>query len=260
MQYKDFSRCSWLSIAVVAFTLSACGGGGDAGTTATTAATTQPQGVYSGTLTGSSSSAFELLVLENDEYWSVYGTSTPGAFLVAGFIQGQGASTSTTFTSSNAKDFGTVPATAGTISATYVANASISGTIAATTGNVTFSGAPIISSTYDYNAAASLASITGAWTLTALDASVINLTIAGNGAIAGSTGGCAFTGTITPRASGKNVFNTSVTFGAAPCVLAGQTATGIGLTYLLAGGATRQFVIAGVDATRTSGTALFGTR
>ena len=125
---------------------------------------------------------------------------------------------------------------------------------------MTFTGTPIIGSTYDYNAAANLALITGAWTMTALDASVINLTIAGNGAIVGSTGGCSFTGTLTPRASGKNVFNTSVTFGAAPCVLAGQTATGIGLTYLLAGGATRQLLIAGVDATRTTGTALFGTR
>ncbi len=223
MQNQTFSGSAWLAFATITLALSACGGGGDAGTTVASSAPAppHPQGVYAGTLFGtlfgSSSSEFELLVLENDELWSLYGASTPSVFLVAGFAQGQGASTSTTFTSSNVRGFGTVPATAGTLSATYVANTSISGTISATAGSVAFAGTPIIGSTYDYNVAANLASITVAWTMTALDASVINLTIAGNGAIVGSTGGCSFTGTLTPRASGKNVFNTSVTFGAVRC-------------------------------------------
>lgn len=257
LQEKTINRCGRLAVAAATISLTACGGGGDSGLAV---ATTQPQGVYSGTLIGSPSSAFQLLVLEDDSYWALYGKSTPSAFLAAGFIQGQGASTSTLFTSSNAKDFGVSPPTTGSISASYVLNTSISGTITSAAGNVTLSGTPIVSTTYNYNAAADLTAVTGAWSLTALDSSTVNLTIAGNGNIVGSTGGCSFTGKIEPRASGKNVFDTSVTFGAAPCVVPGQTATGVALTSLLAGGVTRQLLLAGVDGGRTTGTALFGTR
>ncbi|HEU0189448.1 MAG TPA: hypothetical protein VFQ97_05570 [Gallionella sp.] len=85
------------------------------------------------------------------------------------------------------------------------------------------------------------------------------MTIATNGSFTGSSGGCLFSGTFTPRASGKNIFDFTTTFGAAPCTLPGQTATGIAINYLLANG-TRQFVVAGVDTGRTVGTAVFGVR
>ena len=223
-------------------------------------AATKAEGVYSGTLTGSSSSVFQLLVLENDEYWSLYGTSSANAFFVAGFIQGQGASSNGSFASSNAKDFGIVPPASGTVSATYVANTSISGTVAAPGGSVTFSGTPIAGSTYDYNTPANLSTIAGSWSLTALNGSSVALTVATGGAFTGNSAGCSFTGTLTPRSSGKNVFNLSLTFGAAPCSLPNQTGTGVALSSLLSGGTTRQLVIAGVNASRTSGTVLFGTR
>lgn len=245
-------------IMVSSFAMTACGGGGDS--PASPPVTTKAEGVYSGTLTGSTSSAFQLLVLENDEYWTVYGRNTPGMFLVTGVVQGQGISTNTTFTSSNAKDFGVSPPTTGTITANYVVDVSMNGTLSLPGGTVTFSGAPIVRTTYDYNAAANPAAIVGVWSLTALDGSVAALNIGSTGAITGNSGGCTFTGTIAPRASGKNVFNTSVTFGPAPCLRAGQTATGIGLSYPIAGTATRQLVIVGVDSGRTAGTALFGTR
>ncbi len=65
------------------------------------------EGAYSGTFTGSSSSSvFDLLVLENDDYWVIYGTLAGTALRVNGFIQGSANSSETTFTSSDAKDFG----------------------------------------------------------------------------------------------------------------------------------------------------------
>ena len=55
------------------------------------------------------------------------------------------------------------------------------------------------------------------------------------------------------------VFDVSMHFGAAPCALADQDATGIGLAYPIAGGKTR-FLFAGFDAGQTAGTAAFGAR
>jgi hypothetical protein len=74
-----------------------------------------------------------------------------------------------------------------------------------------------------------------------------------------SSKGCAFSGTITPRASGKNVYDVSLKFGAAPCALANQTATGVAVTYLLTNGK-RQLIALTVDSTRTYGVGAFGNR
>lgn len=237
--------------------LVACGGGGG---DAPPSSSTRAEGVYAGTLTGSSSSAFELLVLENDEYWGLYGTNTASTFFVAGFIQGTGTSNNGSFTSSNARDFGTDPPASGSVSATYVADTSIKGTIAAPGGSVGFAGTPIVSSSYVYNTPAIVSTISGAWSLTALDGSSVALNVSSSGAFSGSTSGCLFSGTLTPRTSGKNVFNVALTFGGAPCALPNQPASGVAVSYLLANGVTRQIIIAGTNSARTSGTALFGTR
>lgn len=260
----------FLAITLSALSLAACGGGDGedtsaptTSTTATTASTSSPEGVYGGTMTGTNNSAFQLLMLENSEFWAMYGTSTASAFLANGFVQGSGtANTSnSTYTSANSKDFGFSPGVAGTISATYNAIAkTIAGTFTAAAGTATFSGGPIAGSLYNYNTPAALSSITGAWsTISSTGESVaINVTAGGTFAAVGSSG-CKFSGTVAPRASGKNVFNTTMTFGAAPCSLAGQTATGIALAYPLANGKT-QAIFASVDSTRTYGSAAFGTR
>jgi hypothetical protein len=246
-----------LALTATTAALAACGGGGDDAGTPATGATAE--GVYAGTLGGSTSNAFQLLVLENGEYWTIYGTETATAFLVAGFVQGNAVSNSGSFTSTNARDFGVVPAAAGTISATYNAPAqTISGSVTIGTATVTFNGGPVSGSTYDYDAAASLSTIAGAWTLTDLDGVPISLNVAANGAFTATSAGCGITGTVTPRASGKNVFNVSMTFGAAPCALANQTATGIAVAAP-EGGST-QLLVAAVDGTRTYGAAAVGTR
>ncbi len=237
--------------------IAGCGGGGDS------PATTVPtaEGVYGGTLTGSTSNAFQMLVLENGDYWTMYGTSTSTIFFVNGFVQGSGASSNGTFSSSNARDFGFAPAVSGSVSATYNASTpSISGTVSAPAGTVGFSGGAIAGSLYNYNTPASVSSISGAWALTELAGSRLALNIAASGAFtASSSDGCNFSGTVTPRPSGKNVFNVALTFGPAPCGLPGQAATGIAVAYPLSSGAT-QLVVAAVDGPRTYGAAAVGTR
>lgn len=133
---RTFKARSAVVAALAASTLhAACGGGGD-GEPATGPSA---EGVYGGTLTGSTSSAFEMLVLEN------------------------------------------------------------------------------------YDTPAMLSAISGSWSITELSGEDLALTVASSGAFtAASSLGCNFSGTVRPRASGKNVYNVALTFGPAPCELTGQ--------------------------------------
>lgn len=248
--------------------LTACGGGGGGGDSSTPTPTPTPiptiaaaEGVFVGTIAGSTNNAFNLLVLENGDFWTLYGRQLPTAFRVAGIVQGAGTSSNGSFTSSNAKDFGLVPAINTTVSATYNPTAqTISGTLSSTVGNVTFTGGPLTNSTYNYATPATLSSITGAWTTTSTSGENVAINVAASGAFTAiGSSGCGFSGTVTPRASGKNVFNTSMTFGPAPCGLPGQTASGIAIVYPLTTGIT-QVIFAQVDATRSFGSAAFGVR
>jgi hypothetical protein len=240
--------------------LSACGGGGDS-PASTPAPGPSAEGVYGGTLTGATSTAFQMLVLENSDFWSMYGINSTAGFMVAGLVQGSGTSSNGSFTSSNAKDFGVSPAVAGTLAASYDATAkTISGNIKSGTNTVTFNGGPVAGSLYNYNIAASLTNIAGQWSLSSTSGETVGINISASGTYTAlSRSGCSFAGTIAPRASGKNVFNISMTFGGAPCGLAGQSGSGIALSYPLANGQT-QLIVASTDSTRTYGSVAFGNR
>lgn len=245
---------------MVASLLAACGGdGGDDGSTPAATA----EGVYGGMLVGSDAGRdFEALVLDNGDFWAIYGDQTASEFLVTGFVQGHGTSNNGNFTASDTKDFGFAPALAATTAATYNAEAkTITGRLSYSGQTVEFSGGPIAGSQYVYDKAAALSEISGSWSV--IDTQVgdpVALTIASNGSFTGtSAAGCRMSGSISAHPSGKNVFNVSLSFGPAPCILANQGATGIALTYPLQSGK-RQLIVAGFDATRTNGTAIFGVR
>lgn len=255
-----------IASALVAGLLAGCGGGGGGSTTTAAVVTTgTAEGVYSGTSTGGTSPAFTMLVLENGDFWTLYGTrsgsGSSATLSVAGLIQGTGTSNNGSFTSSTAKDFGSVPAISATAAATYNTTAqTISGTFTAPAATITFSGGPTAGSLYNYSTPATLSSIAGSWTTTSTSGETITVTVASVGTFtAVGTSGCHFTGTATPRASGKNVFNTTMTFGPAPCGLPNQTASGIAVVYPLTSSLT-QVIFAQVDSTRSYGSAAFGTR
>lgn len=256
-----------LAVLAATIALAACGGGGggggggDAGNSGPTA-----EGVYGGTIgEGTDRGDFQLLVLEDGEFWFMYGLNTADAFHVEGFLQGSGVSSSGTFTSSNTRDFfGFVPdvpdVTVNTI-ASYDATArTISGTVSFPGFPVVFTGGPIAGSLYNYDTAASLTTVSGAWSTTSLTGETVSINIADTGQFtANAASGCSFSGTVTPRPSGKNVFNVELTFGAAPCDHPHQVASGIAVAYPLATGQT-QLLVAVTDASRTVGTAVFGLR
>jgi hypothetical protein len=236
--------------------LAACGGGGSSDTS-----TASAEGAYSGTITGSgSAAAFEAVVLEDGELWTLYGNQVGGELFVLGLLQGQGASSNGSFTSTTLRDFGTSPALAASVSATYVPNASISGTLTEAGGSITLSGTATPAANFNYNAPASSQSIAGSWQMSLSDGETLPLTIAQNGTASGTTsGGCSIVGTVTPRPSGKNVYNVALTFGPAPCALANQSETGIAVYTTLSTGV-HQLIAGAIDSSRSFGTIAFGTR
>jgi hypothetical protein len=217
------------------------------------------QGFYTGSLTGSTSSQFQLLALENGDVWSLYGNPSGSTFAVRGFVQGPTTRSGSAVSSNAIKDFGFNPAPTGVLTATAT-TAAVSGTLAFNGSSFSFSGTPPAASAYDYNRAANLAEIAGAWTLTGLDGTITSVNIASNGSFTGSSGACTISGTMSVRPSGKNVFNVSVAYGGAPCATPGTVATGIAVTYLLTNSTTRELVVAGVNSARTAGNAYFGFR
>lgn len=255
--------------------LAGCGGGGAAAggeftlgssttTTINNASTTtllmpgQAQGVYEGV--ASNGRYFNTLVLDNDQYYTLYGTLAGNVFSVTGLIAGRGQSSNGSFSSGDLKDFpaGGTPLS-GTLSATYTPGASFNGVVTRGGTAVTFSGVALANTSYVYNIPARLADVSGTWVTTALTGETVSLDIAANGTYAATSSGCNFSGTFVPRASGKNVFDFTATFGAAPCVLPNQTVTGHAITYLLGNGK-RQLLVAASDAARSVATVLAGVR
>lgn len=252
--------------------LAGCGGGGGDEAVVVTPATTA-EGVYGGTFTkpASTSDGFRMLVLDGGQFWMLYGEEDPAGFIVEGLIQGNGTSSTvagvSTFTSpsTSARDFGDTPIANAVLSSNYTVSGgskSISGTVT-TSGTINFSSAAFTGSgTYNYNDAALLTTVAGNWTVTGLAAETYTLAVNGTDGTFTATpavAGCSFTGTLTPRSSGKNVFNVSLTTGGAPCVVQNELSTGVALAYSLGGGVT-QLVLGVVNAGRTGSAVVFGTK
>jgi hypothetical protein len=205
--------------------------------------------------------ALQMLVLENGDYWMMYGNPST-APLATGFIQGTGTSNNGSFTSPDAKDFGFTPVVAGTVAATYDATAKTvsAGTFTAGANSATFTGGPVPGSLYNYTSAASLNTIAGTYAAFSLANEGVVINVSTNGVFAATTtSGCQYAGLITPRSSGKNVFNVTMRYGATSCAFPGESATGIAIAYPLSNGKT-QLVLAATDSTRAHGSGVVGVR
>lgn len=252
--------CGITSTLLLAALLAGCGGGGgsDSNPTPVSAVPSRAEGAYAGTI--SNGLEHSSVVLENDDYYAIYGKTLDGVFRISGFLHGSGKSLNGGFSSTDLKDFYyTGIVLAGSLSASYVPGVSFNGSIVENGATLAFTGSAMNPVSYNYNTGATLGNVVGAWTISDLVGVTSSLTVSANGAFTTSSGGCISTGTVTPRPSGKNVFDVSVKFGAVPCALAGQTAKGIGLEYPIAGGK-RQLMVAVENAARTSGAVYFGLR
>ena len=239
--------------------LSACGGGGGGGDGGGgNVANVQVEGAWQGTT--SNNYVVNLIALENNEFYTIFGVNSGSNFLVYGFDQGTTSVSGSSISGSFREYPNGASSYTGTVSGTAVASTSITGTNTYATGRSTFALTPIPTATFNYSRAASISDVQGSWTGTMSTGSSAAVSISSTGAIAGSSAGCLFSGTATPRSSGKNIMNVSVTFGAAPCVLAGQTATGIAINYTIAATNQKQLIVAVQDSTKQFGSMFFAVR
>lgn len=233
-------------VAVLTLLLGACGGGGgsDSATPSTTPAPSPAspppvagmQGRWDGAITNGLGAIS--IVLENGDYWTIYGPKTDHLTLIYGILQG------------NSRAFSADPANSKT---TYPEETGVDVSIAG--ANFSFYLTP--GSTGQYKTANTFTAVAhyqngAANTLTANyvpDATQSSLaSIAGNysgsfilknysgpasvsidaaGVIKGVSVGCQFTGAATAH-PGSNVYDIQVTQGSSPCLMSGVSSKGIG--------------------------------
>lgn len=235
------------------------GGGGSGGGVGGVAPTSsQVQGVYQGT--SSNGKILDALILEDGTWWEIYGIPVGSALGVQGLSTGTSTASNGNFTLAFNDYFQPGTTTiSGSGNGTYTST-TLNGTFNESGVTGTFNAVVPITSTYNYNNVATLSSITGSWSGALLDGETATINVNSDGSFSGTSSlGCSATGTLTPRASGKNVFNATITFGAAPCALPGLTASGIALTYPLSGG-TNQLIAGFVTADKSKATAFFSQR
>ena len=277
---KRFAAVAVSLVALVGMT--SCGGGGDdvIGSPSGPSA----EGYYAGNLVvtanppvvnnpalPNSSTSFQMLVLENGQFWTFYGTPSGTALRVEGFAQGAGTSNGTLLFASGVKNFPKPPLAGGNAIASVSYNASaksLSGSITDATSSSTLTSVAQGAQAFSYSTAAALSSVSFAWTMSGLDGDQFNVVIDGAGVVTGTPvapATCGFTGSVTPRGTGKNVFNVSLTNSAFPdCTFGGLVSTGVAYVAPLVGGG-NQLSLATVapnpnTPSATVGLALWGVR
>src|ERR1700730_15103513 len=200
----------------------------------------QAQGVYSGTT--SSGYFFESIVLPNDKFYEIYGTLMGNLYSVSGMVIGQGASGNGTYTADVNELLYTGQTFSDSLIATDVPDSNLGGTLiqVGKVSGVSFTGTALPASSFNYNAPASVADISGSWTGTQLDGTSTTVSISSSGTVNGSASGCPFTGSVAADPSNKNFFDVSVTFGGSPCAFLNQTASGVAVDSVLSDGVTQQ--------------------
>ncbi len=268
-------RNSLVAVSMLALALCAgCGGGGgdgDGGGAApppstetgtgqapSTPAVTGPvpEGFYAGT----TSDGYEhrTFVLDDGRYFMLFGPNTTGVMILAGMIEGRGQVGDGTFTSENLKFFLPV-VLPGRLSIRFADDGTLQGNVAKGTGTGSVIRGGRVA-WLDYGAPARVADVAGAWAMRNMSGNGFQFTVGADGALSGQTGSCSLSGTISPRASGKNVFDMSIAYGDAPCQRPHAAFSGIAVSYVPKAGGPREFFIAGTDTSRLNGFLVFGAR
>ena len=206
------------------------------------------EGLWRGT--SSTNRSVAGLILGSGEYWFIY-SAVGNSVVIAGAVQGNGASQNGRFTSSNGIDFnfegaGNNPVT---VDATYVPKKSLDGTAKYTNSandlaftalyQLEYGGTPIMEPLVTTFKGTSYAGLT----------EYTEVTIASSGGLTGvSASGCRFSGTLTPSTDG-NYYTVSVTFQGGACANGTSTVTGVAFFEIYE----RRLTSAALNSTRTGG-------
>lgn len=241
--------------------VAACGGGGGDSATVPVVAVASPlAGAWEGT--SSSGDGLQAMILEDGRMWVVDGTQVSGTLFVSGLTRGTLTTNGTAVSAADLRmhDLGTGAVASGTLSGTFTAGTRITATVTAGAASATVQLAPAAAATYNYDTAATLAAVAGNWPgFFSNDTGTV--VVAANGSFTSTTSsGCSVSGTVLPRASGKNVYDVSVSFGTAACnVPVGTSAAGNAIITNLTGGV-RQLAIAVSTSDGVNAGVFFGQR
>lgn len=236
------------------------GGGGGEGGAGGGGSVESLQGGYSAVANnGTSGSA---VILEDGSVWSIGGVESGGVLLIHSLIQGTVNLSGASATSNNLRvyDFESRTTTEAAFSGTLASSGVISGSVTASgTNPVSVALTPAASADFDYDMPATLSAIAGTWTGGFSTDDSGSISISSGGTISSVTDiGCTITGSVTPRPSGKNVYNVSVAFGPAPCALPNGSATGIAV--IIGSGDEERLTVGVTTADRSLGAAFVGSR
>jgi len=255
---------------VIAMGVTACGDDAPGNTGSPPPPPTPPQlrleGLYSGSIT-QPDYGLSLLVLDDATIWGVYAAraTVPIAF---GVVQSAGVRINATGNYVGSLEgrnyFYSAAGVVGQILGSYTATDAFTGFLPGLPPPVpaapwAFSTTRVAEATFNYDAAAQLASVTGSWDVVTPRGGS-NLTILATGVVGGSVAGCQVTGNVAPRAGGKNVFNANLAFGPPlPLAVCDITGPAAGVAVITLASATqRQLMVAVQNQARTLGVGFFG--
>jgi hypothetical protein len=271
----------------VALMLAACGSGGGSSSSTTTPTTptdpttpvtptdptskTSVEGYWGGPtnrVDPATGASFVMAgpVLENGEYWLV--VSLNG--LIDSMVHGKGQSASSKFNSTDAKFWGkdgVQTNVAGTLASTdaYVVNTSFPGIVSWLSGTQQVGWSFSLRYDSSYDTPASNAYVVGNWAGTVESSTGrerFTFVVTSQGAAAPALtmtilapspqAGCVWSGTIAPRASGKNIYNVAMTIGRqASCSLPGTVFNGIATPGVNASTGKPRLVLTSIDSSNT---------
>jgi hypothetical protein len=258
--FKNMSKRSLAPALLTLILLAACGGGGGAadqpsgsGGGTEIKGPQSAEGYWSGT--SSTGTSVHLAILENGESWGIY-TSTQGTF-VSGALQGQTQTDGAEMTGSGRTySFATEGFSTGSLKAQVKTKSTlVTNSLAGFSASLTYNAG--------YDARATLSDLTGRYLIFGRsDRDIIipnHVDINSQGVFSNLENGCTRFGQLTPRASGKNIFNMTVTFSGACTSFASGTLLQ-GIAFLDKSVTPHRLRSLSLNAEKTDGMVLIGTK
>ena len=213
---------------------------------------TDPQGLWTGT--SSTGYTVNTIILENGEAWGVY---TSGS-TIYGALNGTATTDNSSGITVSGFDFNflTNSAVQGSFVGTFVSKSSMAVTGTTSKSKVSLTYNPV------YDSKASAADVLGTWSFVGRSGSyslipdTIKIDAAGKFSLTQSN--CTTSGSIVPRASGKNVFNVSLTSSGSGCAAGQSSLTGV--AFLDKSATPYKFVSLALNSNKSDGLIVIGTK
>lgn len=234
-------RAGILSAAVAI--LAGCGGGGD------DVESVDPQGLWSGT--ASTGYTVDVAVLDNNEVWGIY--SSGGT--VYGALYGTASTSGNSISVVGSQfDFLSESVASGTLKGKVSSKSSLS--LSDSDVSVSLSYQSI------YDTPATAAAISGAWSFIGRSGSYDlvpgQIAIDDSGAFVLNQTNCVTTGSMTPRAGGKNVYNVTLTSVGVGCATGYSNINGV--AYVDTNSTPNRFLALGLTPGKSDGLIVIGTK